>query len=98
MMEPRFERARVLAEAIDIAARELKNPIDRIQVSGNTITMRAGGERVDLSFAYYNAYTPDGSAMPGSGHWSVSLIQGSGSRGLASLVRRLFARAPAKDN
>ena len=93
MMEPRFELARVLAEAVGVAARSLEKPIDRVEVSGDRIFVSAGGECLELSSAYHNAYTQDGSVKPGSGHWSVSIV-GPAKRGrLAAAVRALFGRA-----
>jgi hypothetical protein len=75
MMEPRFERARVLAEAVGVAANTLKDPIDRVKVTRDKIFISAGRERLELAYTYDNAYSQDGSIMPGSGHWSVSIIK-----------------------
>jgi hypothetical protein len=75
MMEPRFERARVLGQAIDVAAHTLVDPIEKIILSDQAIFVFAGRERLELSYAYYDAYTQDGSVMPGSGHWSVQLVK-----------------------
>jgi len=75
MMEPRFERARVLAEAVGVAASVLESPIDKVKISARRIFVFAGGARAELSYAYNNAYAQDGSVMPGSGHWSVSVVK-----------------------
>jgi hypothetical protein len=75
MMAPKFERARVLGEAIGVAATTLADPIDKMKVSDEKILIFAGRERLELSYAYHNAYAPDGSVMPGSGHWSVSIVK-----------------------
>jgi hypothetical protein len=75
MMEPKFERARVLGEALDIATNALEDPIDKVQVSREKIFVFAGRERLELSYTYDNAYAQDGSVMPGSGHWSVSIVK-----------------------
>jgi hypothetical protein len=36
---PRYERARVLANAIEIATRQIQEPIGRIVVSGGSVTL-----------------------------------------------------------
>lgn len=94
-MEPRFELARVLAEAVGVAAHSLSKPIDRIKVSGDRIFISAGSECLELSSAYHNAYTQDGSIMPGSGHWSVSIVGAVKSGRLAVALRALFGRVKA---
>lgn len=73
MMAPHFERARVLALAIDQANDLLQEPIDLIRIDGSEITVAAGGLMVTGTFSYHDAYAADGSPMPGSGHWSVEL-------------------------
>ena len=75
MMEPRFERARVLAEAVGVAARALTASIDKVEISDEKIFVFAGRERAELSYVYNNAYAKDGSVMPGSGHWSVTIVK-----------------------
>ena len=80
MMEPRFERARVISEAIDIAAHALAQPIDKVNVTRDRIFVHAGRERLELSYGYDNAYSTDGSVMPGSGHWSVSIVKSTRKR------------------
>ena len=74
MMAPKFERLRVLGEAMHAAAYELDDPIDQVTVAGDRIVVAARGRRVELSYGYHNAYAEDGSVMPGSGHWSVAIV------------------------
>jgi len=75
MMEPRFERARVLAEAVGVAARSLTACIDQVKIREGKIIVFAGKERAELSYTYNNAYAQNGSIMPGSGHWSVTIVK-----------------------
>lgn len=91
MMEPRFERARVLAEAIEAAVHELKQPIDSIKISGNRIGVSAGATCIEYSYAYHNAYSSSGGVMPGSGHWAVSRIDAKRTSRWRALLRRLGA-------
>ena len=93
-MAPKFERARVLAEAIEIGAHKLEDPIDKVTVSGNRISVFAGRECLELSYAYYNAYSEDGGVKPGSGHWSVSIIGSTKQNRFAALVRAVFEKTP----
>lgn len=75
MMEPRFELTRALSEAVGVAAAALADPIDRISVSPHRIFVCAGRVCLELSYTYNNAYSQDGSIMPGSGHWSAAVVR-----------------------
>jgi hypothetical protein len=92
MMAPKFERARVLAEALQIGAHELEDPIDQVRISGNRISVSAGRKHIKLSYAYHNAYSQNGSVMPGGGHWSVSIISSAKENSLAALVRGIWRK------
>ena len=75
MMAPKFERASVLSQALDVATNALEDPIDKVKVFREKIFVFAGRERLELSYVYDNAYSEDGSVKPGSGHWSVSIVK-----------------------
>ena len=75
MMAPHYERASVLHEAIELAVGELQEPICRIVVSRGTIACCGSTKRVVASFDYQNAYSPEGSPMPGSGSWQLSNVR-----------------------
>jgi hypothetical protein len=90
MMAPKFERLRVLGEAIQAAAYELDDPIDQVTVAGDRIVVAARGRRVELSYGYQNAYGENGSAMPGSGHWSVAIVHAEAKPSWAQAVLRKF--------
>ena len=97
MMEPRFELASVLAEAVGVGARALEHPIDTVTVSRDRIFISAGGERLELSYTYHNAYTQDGSVMPGSGHWSVSIVRQTKGNRFAAIVRAAVRKITFSD-
>jgi len=86
-MEPRFELARVLAEAVAVAAGELADPIDKVTVSNNRIFVSAGRNRLELSYVHHNAYSPEGAVMPGSGHWSVMIVGVAKANRFAAVAR-----------
>ena len=90
MMHPKHERLRVLGQALDTAGQLLDDPIDRLEVTNSHIRVWADGRRLTFRYQYNNAYSPEGGVMPGSGHWSVELIdKGGDSAGwLAGLFRR----------
>lgn len=90
MMEPKYERARLLAEAVAVAAALLDEPIDRLTISGGRIAVSAGLKSIALSYAYHNAYGPDGAIKPGSGHWGVSVIDAPKQGRAAAFLRSLF--------
>ena len=92
MMAHEFERARVIAEAVDVAASALKAAIDSVTVSGDRIFVSAGAERLELSYVYNNAYAQDGSIMPGSGHWSVSIVGAVRKNRFAAALRAILPK------
>lgn len=89
MMAPKFERARVLSMALDIGAQQLEDPVDRIAVGRSRIWLFAGATCLELSYAYCNAYAEGGAVMPGSGHWSVSIVGSNRQNPFAAFVRRI---------
>lgn len=80
MMAPQYEMARVLCTAINQVAGELPDPIDRVEVRRNHLVISAGSRRLTLRYYYVNSYAPDGSAMPGGGHWEVETVDGGETR------------------
>ena len=50
MMAPQYERARVLANAIEIATRQIEEPIGLIVVSGGSVTLWAATKKVSMTF------------------------------------------------
>jgi hypothetical protein len=92
MMAPKFERARVLAEALEIGAHELDDPIDKMTVSASRISVFAGRACLELSYAYHNAYAENGGVKPGSGHWSVSIVSATKENRFAALARGIFEK------
>ena len=98
MMAPHYERARMLAVAIDRATAELGEPIDRIEVTARKVLVWAGRRYLSMTYGYANSYGPGGTAIPGGGTWVVEpdgpLRQDSSVPigGLFSALRRLLAR------
>jgi hypothetical protein len=92
MMAPKYERARVLAEALEVGVRELEDPIDNVTVSGDRISIVAGRKRLELLYTYHNAYSQNGSVMPGSGHWSVSIKSSHKENSFGALVRAIWRK------
>jgi hypothetical protein len=74
MMAPQYERARMLCIAINDAASELREPIDRLEVERDHVLVSAGGRRLRFRYYYADSYGADGSPMPGSGRWVVEKI------------------------
>jgi hypothetical protein len=71
-MAPHYERRAMLEVALDQAVHALGAPIEQITVGDRTIEVIAGPFRLRGTFRYDNAYSPEGSPMPGSGRWSVT--------------------------
>jgi hypothetical protein len=71
MMAPHYERARMLHAAIDVAAFELSEPIERVEVSGGRVFAWAGRKRLAMRYYHEDRRDSHGSAMPGSGQWVV---------------------------
>ncbi len=89
MMAPQYERARLLCTAINEAASELLERIDRVEVARDHVLIEAGTRRLAYRYYYANAYAPDGSAMPGSGRWVVEKTDGNEIS--AGRLQKLFA-------
>ncbi len=68
-MAPRYERARLLGVAIEVAASELREPIDRIEFVSGQILVTAGNKHIALNYHYSGSYDPSGVPIPGGGHW-----------------------------
>ena len=96
MMHPKYERGRMLDTAVGAAMHELDDPIDRIEIRGGKVHVWAGSRHVVLNYGYDNAYSDDGSVMPGSGRWWARLEGGdrddTGRTQPTSLWRRLLGR------
>ena len=75
MMAPHYERRAMLEIALEQAMYALYDPIEKITVRDGTIEVIAGPSRLRGTFRYDNAYSPEGSPMPGSGRWSVTFGQ-----------------------
>ena len=71
MMEPKYERVRLLDAAITAANSALDAPITRIEVSRHTITCWAGSKRVSMIYGYSDSRDQDGSYLLGGGNWWV---------------------------
>jgi hypothetical protein len=71
MMAPHYERARMLHAAIDLATLELREPIERLEVSAGRVFAWAGRRRVAMRYCHEDRSDPDGHVMPGSGEWVV---------------------------
>ena len=74
-MAPQYERARVLAKAVEIATKELQEPIGRIVVFRGWVTCWGATKKLSMTFWYENAYSSDGHALPGSGSWKFRDIR-----------------------
>ena len=71
MMDPKYERLRMLGEAMSAGAEHFNRPIDRIEVKGGKVIVSAGGGRLVLSYHYADSYDAQGNVLLGSGNWSV---------------------------
>ena len=71
MMAPQYERARMLCTAINYAAAELLEPINRLEVEHDHVLIN---KRLTLRYSYANSCDHVGVAMAGGGHWVVEKI------------------------
>lgn len=69
MMAPKYVRASQIGAAVTIAARELADPIDRIEVDGLLVRVFAGEASIAIRCRLTSQTDPDGNAMLGSGTW-----------------------------
>ena len=73
MMAPHHERAQLLSVAIQRAVEVLGELLTKIEVTADKVLCSAGLRTLKMSYGYANAYSSDGSAMPGSGRWWVTV-------------------------
>ncbi len=95
MMEPKYERLRMLGEAMRAGAEHFSHPIDRLEVKGGKVIVSAGGERLVLSYHYNDNYNAQGDVLLGSGNWSVTPADDAPDHepdGGGGLWKRLFGK------
>lgn len=85
MKAPEHERMELLGVAIQHATRELKAPIDRIDVTDRHVTCWASSRRVVLAYAYaqggqHDPATGRFTPLPGSGAWQVVVVDDPAAR------------------
>lgn len=73
MMAPKYMRASQIW-AITVAARELDEPIDRIEIDGPLVRAFAGGASVAIRCHMTSETDADGNAMLGSGTWIAEAV------------------------
>lgn len=88
MMAPKHERARLLTVAIERAADLLQAPITKVEVTADRVLCWAGATMLTMSYGYAEAVDATGAAMPGLGHWWVS-VEGEAVREKADVARAL---------
>jgi hypothetical protein len=81
MQAPEDERVRLLNVAILRATRELRAPIDRIEVTDEYVSCWAGPRKIAMTYCYAQGGHADLSsgrftATPGSGVWEVVVVGG----------------------
>jgi hypothetical protein len=91
---PEHERMTLLSVAIERATRELRAPIDRIEVTRDHVNCWAGLRKVAMTYDYAQdgrIESPSGRFMPipGSGNWEVAVVDGSSTRWPAAIGRGL---------
>jgi hypothetical protein len=96
-LAPNHETANLLHVAIDVAASELREPIDRIEFVGRQILVSAGTKRLALNYYRSNPCDENGIPFAGGGRYHVvkaELLPASqtGPTGLLSWVRKMFPR------
>lgn len=96
-LPPNHETANLLHVAIDVAASELREPIDRIEFVGRQILVSAGSKRLTLNYTRSNPCDENGIPFAGGGRYHAwvgeplpALRQAP--QGLLSRLRRIFAR------
>jgi hypothetical protein len=70
-LAPNYEAANLLHVAIDVAASELREPIDRIEFVSGQILVSAGNKRLALNYYRTSPCGPNGVPIVGGGHYFV---------------------------
>lgn len=97
-LAPNHETANLLHVAIDVAASELREPIDRIEFVGSQILVSAGSKRLALNYHRSTPCDDNGIPFAGGGHYVVVKAEPlrasqASPTGLLSRLRKMFARS-----
>ncbi len=74
-LAPNREVTRLPHVAIDVAASEFREPIDRIEIVGRQIFESAGNKRLTLNYYRTSPCGPNGEPVPGSGNYHVRVAE-----------------------
>lgn len=74
-MAPKYERLRMLMTALEAAAHDLDEPIDRLEVKGGEVIVSAKGRRAAYAYRHDDSYDAEGNPLLGGGSWSVSRVR-----------------------
>ena len=75
MKAPKYQRADILAAALNIATGILADPIEGLEVADNGLVSWAAGRFILMTYCWDNDYAQDGAPLLGGGAWSVQYVR-----------------------
>jgi hypothetical protein len=74
MKAPKYQRAEMLAAALQEAAYTLDDPIEGLEITDKGVVAWAARRFILMSYRWDNSYSADGAPLLGSGAWSVHYV------------------------
>ncbi|MES2253413.1 MAG: hypothetical protein V4559_00080 [Pseudomonadota bacterium] len=75
MKAPKYQRMEIFEAAIQTAGHGLADPVKGVQITDKGIVAWAGGRAIRMSYAWNQAYGPNGEPMLGGGDWSAKYVE-----------------------
>ena len=74
MKAPKYQRAEMLAAALQEAVHTLDDPVEGLEIMEKGVVAWAAGRFILMSYRWDNAYNPNGAPLLGSGAWSAQYV------------------------
>lgn len=74
MKAPKYQRAEMLAAALEEAVHTLDDPVEGLEIVDKGVVAWAAGRFILMSYRWDNAYNADGAPLLGGGAWSAQYI------------------------
>ena len=75
MKAPKYQRAEILAAALNVAIDTLADPIEGLEIADKGVVAWAAGRFILMTYCWENDYAQDGAPLLGGGTWSVQYVQ-----------------------
>jgi hypothetical protein len=74
MKAPKYQRAEILAAALQEAVHTLDDPVEGLEIMDKGVVAWAGGRFILMSYRWDNDCNADGAPLLGGGAWSARYV------------------------